>query len=71
MGTVVAFLFLVQLFVQPVQVMGEAVNEAQTAVAGWSRVLDILDIEPDVADPGREGVKLPHEPLGATFEHVT
>ncbi|MFP4554729.1 MAG: ABC transporter transmembrane domain-containing protein, partial [Actinomycetota bacterium] len=41
-GTVVAFLFLVQLFVQPVQFMGEAINEAQTAVAGWSRVLDIL-----------------------------
>jgi ATP-binding cassette subfamily B protein len=70
-GTVVAFLFLVQLFVQPVQVMGEAVNEAQTAVAGWSRVLDILDIEPDVADPGPEGVELPHEPLGARFDHVT
>lgn len=70
-GTVVAFLFLVQLFVQPVQVMGEAVNEAQTAVAGWSRVLDILDIEPDVADPGPDGLKLPHEPLGVTFEHVT
>ena len=70
-GTVVAFLFLVQLFVQPVQVMGEAVNEAQTAVAGWSRVLDILDIEPDVADPGPEGVDLPHEPLGARFDHVT
>lgn len=70
-GTVVAFLFLVQLFVQPVQVMGEAVNEAQTAVAGWSRVLDILDIEPDVADPGPDGVELPHEPLGARFEHVT
>ncbi len=70
-GTVVAFLFLVQLFVQPVQVMGEAVNEAQTAVAGWSRVLDILDIEPDVADPGPDGIDLPHEPLGVRFDHVT
>lgn len=70
-GTVIAFLFLVQLFVQPVQVMGEAVNEAQTAVAGWSRVLDILDIEPDVADPGPDGVPLPHQPLGARFSHVT
>lgn len=70
-GTVVAFLFLAQLFVQPVQVMGEAVNEAQTAVAGWSRVLDILDIEPDVADPGPDGVPLPHQPLGARFSHVT
>ncbi len=69
-GTVVAFLFLVQLFVQPVQMLGEAVNEAQTAVAGWRRVLDILDIAPDVADPGPDGVELPHQPIGAKFDRV-
>ena len=69
-GVVIAFLFLVQLFIQPVQFMGEAVNEAQTAVAGWRRVLDILDIAPDVADPGPDGLPLPREPLGARFEDV-
>jgi ATP-binding cassette, subfamily B, bacterial len=69
-GTIIAFLFLVQLFVEPVQVMGEAVNEAQTAVAGWSRVLEILDIAPDVADPGPDGVELPRKPLGARFTDV-
>jgi putative ABC transport system ATP-binding protein len=69
-GTVVAFLFLVQLFVQPVQMLGEAVNEAQTAVAGWRRVLDILDIAPDVADPGPGGVELPRQPIGARFDRV-
>lgn len=69
-GTVVAFLFLAQLFVQPVQMLGEAVNEAQTAVAGWRRVLDVLDIEPDVADPGPDGVNLPDRALPVRFEHV-
>ncbi|HEY6635634.1 MAG TPA: ABC transporter ATP-binding protein, partial [Acidimicrobiia bacterium] len=69
-GTVIAFLFLVQLFVEPIQFMGEAINEAQTAVAGWSRVLDILDIAPDVSDPGPDGVALPHQPLGARFRGV-
>ncbi|MGH8928976.1 MAG: ABC transporter ATP-binding protein [Acidimicrobiia bacterium] len=70
-GTVVAFMFLVQLFLQPVQTLGEAVNEAQTAVAGWRRVLDVLDIPPDVADPGDQGIDLPDYPLGATFSNVT
>ena len=70
-GTVIAFLFLVQLFVQPVQIMGEAVNEAQTAVAGWRRVLDVLDIAPDVSDPGPDGVDLPHHPVGVRFEDVS
>lgn len=69
-GTVVAFLFLVQLFIQPVQILGEAVNEAQTAIAGWRRVLDVLDIAPDVADPGEDGVDLPRQPLGARFDDV-
>lgn len=69
-GTVVAFLFLVQLFIQPIQVFGEAVNEAQTAVAGWRRVLDILDIAPDVADPGTQGVDLPPPPLNVRFDGV-
>lgn len=70
-GTVVAFLFLVQLFIQPIQVLGEAVNEAQTAVAGWRRVLDVLEIAPDVSDPGPDGVDLPDWALGVTFEEVT
>ena len=70
-GTVVAFLFLVQLFIQPVQVFGEAVNEAQTAVAGWRRVLDVLDIPPDVADPGADGVDLPSGSFGIRFENVS
>lgn len=69
-GTVVAFLFLVQLFVQPIQTFGEAVNEAQTAVAGWRRVLDVLDIAPDVADPGPDGVDLPHQALRVEFRNV-
>jgi putative ABC transport system ATP-binding protein len=70
-GTVVAFLFLIQLFVQPVQMLGEAVNEAQTAVAGWRRVLDVLEIPPDVADPGDDGIDLPDRPLGIDFFGVS
>lgn len=70
-GTVVAFLFLIQLFVQPVQMLGEAINEAQTAVAGWRRVLDVLEIPPDVADPGDTGIDLPERPLGIDFFGVS
>ena len=51
-GTLVAFLFLVTLFVAPVQIATEVLNEAQNALAGFRRVLDVLDTEPDVARPG-------------------
>jgi ATP-binding cassette, subfamily B, bacterial len=69
-GTVLAFLFLIALFVEPVQIATEVINEGQTAVAGWRRVLDVLDVEPDVADPGEGGVDLPSGPVGVRFEQV-
>ena len=69
-GTVLAFLFLITLFVDPVLIAAEVINEGQTAVAGWRRVLDVLDLEPDVADPGDNGRPLPEGPLGVRFEAV-
>jgi ATP-binding cassette, subfamily B, bacterial len=68
-GRMTAFLFLVTLFVQPVQIITEVLNEAQNAVAGWRRVLDVLDVAPDVADPVR-GAELPPGPLDVRFTNV-
>jgi ATP-binding cassette subfamily B protein len=69
-GQLTAFLFLVTLFVQPVQIATEILNEAQNAIAGWRRVLDVLDQEPDVADPV-DGRELPPGPVDVRFRHVT
>jgi ATP-binding cassette, subfamily B, bacterial len=74
-GTLIAFLFLVTLFVAPVQTASEVLNEAQNAVAGFRRVLDVLDTEPDVRDPAvadpASARALPEGPLGVRFERVT
>ncbi|MGH3655135.1 MAG: ABC transporter ATP-binding protein [Micromonosporaceae bacterium] len=69
-GELTAFLFLVALFVQPVQIATEVLNEAQNAISGWRRVLDVLDTAPDVADPGEAGRDLPRGPIGVDFDHV-
>jgi len=68
-GTVLAFPFLIVLFLQPLQMAAEMLNEAQNAVAGWSRILDVLDTPPDVADPA-DGVALPDQPLDVRFDDV-
>ncbi|MDP9182433.1 MAG: ABC transporter ATP-binding protein/permease [Actinomycetota bacterium] len=68
-GRLVGFLFLVTLFVQPMQVATEVLNEAQNAIAGLRRVLDVLDTPTDVADP-EPGVDLPEGPMSVRFEHV-
>jgi ABC-type multidrug transport system fused ATPase/permease subunit len=70
-GQITAFLFLVTLFIQPVQIATEVLNEAQNAIAGWRRVLDVLDVSPDVADPGERGVDLPHGPIDVRFAGVS
>ncbi len=71
LGELLAFLFLVTLFVGPVQVGTEVLNEAQNALAGWRRVLAILDTPADVADPGDAGQALPRGPIDVRFEHVS
>ncbi|NUP35420.1 MAG: ABC transporter ATP-binding protein [Streptomycetaceae bacterium] len=70
LGELVAFLFLVTLFVTPVQFAVEVLNEAQNALAGWRRVLEILDAEPDIADPGEQGAELPRGPVEVRFDAV-
>jgi ATP-binding cassette subfamily B protein len=69
-GRLIGFLFLVTLFVQPVQVATEVLNEAQNAIAGMRRVLGVLDTPTDVADPA-PGLVLPDGPLSVTFDHVS
>ena len=71
-GRLVAFLFLVTLFVQPVQLGTEMLNEMQNAIASWRRVLGVVDTPADVADPGAGGggAVLPHGPVEVEFDQV-
>ena len=69
-GELTAFVFLAGLFVQPIQMFTETLTEAQNAVAGWRRVLDVLDTEPDVVDPGPAARAVPAGPLAVRFADV-
>lgn len=70
-GTILAFAFLVTLFVGPVQMGTQVLTDAQNAFAGWRRVIGILDTPADVVDPGASGTRLPEGPLEITFDRVT
>ena len=61
-GKLVAFLFLVTLFVGPVQVATETLNDAQNALAGLRRVLDVLDTPIDLTDPAEAPPSLMEQP---------
>ncbi|MFC8921748.1 ABC transporter ATP-binding protein [Cellulosimicrobium sp. NPDC057127] len=69
-GRLLAFLFLVQLFTGPVQMATEILNELQNAVAGWRRVLAVLETPADVVDAGDDGVDSPRGPAHVRLEGV-
>ncbi len=70
-GEVLAFAFLVSLFVGPVQMGTQILTDAQNAVASWRRVIGILDTPADLVDPGPDGQVLPRGPVDVRFEDVT
>jgi ABC-type multidrug transport system fused ATPase/permease subunit len=69
-GKVLAFAFLVTLFVGPVQIGTQVLTDAQNAIAGWRRVIGILDTPADVVDPGSDGTALPDRPVEIDFAGV-
>ncbi|HEU5426747.1 MAG TPA: ABC transporter ATP-binding protein [Actinocrinis sp.] len=71
-GQLIAMLFLVSLFITPVQWGVEVLNEAQNAISGWRRVIGLLESEPDVADPSGHGAAepLPGGPVHVEFQRV-
>ena len=50
-GTLIAFLFLTNLLIEPLQIVVETLEFAQSAASGLRRVLGALDSEIEVADP--------------------
>ncbi|MFP5577468.1 MAG: ABC transporter ATP-binding protein [Acidimicrobiia bacterium] len=62
-GELIAFLFLVNLLLSPVSELSEVFDQTQTAIAGWRKILGVLEmpLEVEDADPGAD---LPAGPLG-------
>ncbi|WP_395694634.1 ABC transporter ATP-binding protein [Nocardioides sp.] len=69
-GTVLAFAFLVTLFVGPVQMGTQILTDAQNAIVSWRRVIGILDTPADLIDPGPDGATLPRHAVDVRFRDV-
>jgi putative ABC transport system ATP-binding protein len=69
-GALVGFIFLAYRFLEPIAEFTEILDQTQTAVAGWRRVLAVLDIPIDIADPV-DGRALPPGPPRLEVDHVS
>ncbi|MBC7309023.1 MAG: ABC transporter ATP-binding protein [Actinomycetales bacterium] len=70
LGQLLAFLFLVNLFTMPVLMATEILNEMQNAVAGWRRVIGVIDTPADVSDP-EDGIIQRRGPITVEFDGVS
>jgi ATP-binding cassette, subfamily B, bacterial len=68
-GKLVAFAFLVSIFLEPVAELTELLDYTQQALAGWRRVLDVLDTPIEVREP-EPGLELPGGALQVEVDHV-
>jgi ATP-binding cassette subfamily B protein len=66
-GDLVAFFFLASLFVQPLSELSETFDLTQTAIAGWRKVLGVLEIPVDLVEP-LPGTDLPDRALSVRTE---
>jgi len=68
-GQVSAFLFLADVFLHVFTDLPEIYSETQTAIAGWRKILAVLDLDIEVVEPA-SGVALPGGPLSVEAEDV-
>jgi putative ABC transport system ATP-binding protein len=69
-GAMVGFMFLVYRFLEPIAEFTEILDQTQTAVAGWRRVLALLEVPIEVVDPP-DGRALPPSPPSIEVRDVT
>ncbi len=71
LGDLVAFMFLVTLLLNPIAELSEIVDQTQTAIAGWRKVLAVLDVPIDVIEPDPElAVEPPPGALAVATHHL-
>ncbi len=70
-GRLIAFLFLVNLLVEPIQTLVETLSEAQSAAAGVRRILNVLDTPADIVDPGGSDLVLAPGPIDVELTEVS
>src|SRR5438094_7929999 len=69
-GKLVAFVFLVALFVQPLPELSETFDLTQNAIAGFRRIFELLDLPLDLREPS-PGVPLPRGPLSVGVDGLS
>jgi len=69
-GRVSAFLFLADLFLHPFSDLPEIYADTQTAIAGWRKILALLELPIEIVEPS-PGIELTSGPLAVRAERIS
>ena len=69
-GSLVAMVFLVSLFLEPLADLSESFDNTQNAIAGFRKIIGVLDLPVEVPDP-EPGVALPAGALPVSVRGVS
>lgn len=69
-GQLVAMVFLVTFFVRPLQFLVQSLGEAQNALVGWRRTLELV-VTPSAVVSGEHASDLEHGPVGVDLRGVS
>lgn len=70
LGEIIACLFLASLLQSPVNELGDVLDQTQVALAGWGKVLDVLELPVEVVEP-EPGQRLPAGALDVVVERLS
>ena len=68
-GTLVAVMFLITLLSEPIGELAETTDRTQEAIAGWRKVLELLDMPVDIREP-ESGKDIPSGALPIAAHNV-
>ncbi len=69
-GSLIACLFLTTMLNGPIADLAETMDQTQTAVAGWRKILNLLDHPIDIVEPV-DGAQLSSGPIEVEADHVS
>ena len=68
-GELIAFIFLVNLLLSPITQLGEVLDQTQTALAGWWKILKVIDTPIEIPDTN-SGPEIQTGPLSVKADGV-
>ena len=68
-GELIAYIFLVNLLLSPITQLGEVLDQTQTALAGWWKILKVLDTQIEIPDKNT-GPEIQTGPLSVKAEGI-